>query len=124
MNITLTNIKYLLVGIAVFLLAAEPLTAQNAIKTHLPPHMRMSLTEYTDTIRIMMANMEWERARKYLDAANTKWGYTSIFQFLNGKYYYHMDQQDEARKFLLNAVKTDETNIEALNLLMKLEQEH
>ena len=92
-------------------------------KNKLPDHTRMSLSQYSDTIRTMMANKEWERARKYLDAANSKWGKTAIFYFLNGKYYYHQEQPDQARKYLLYAVQTDETNIEALQLLMKLEQE-
>ena len=95
----------------------------NDAKNRLPDHMRMTLTQYSGAIRQMMDNKEWEKARKYLDAADSKWGYTSEFQFLNGKYYYNNDQPDEARKYLLDAVKTDQTNIEALDLLMRLEQD-
>lgn len=119
--------KYILPFILAFcfLIAGTSAAQESKIKSRigLPDHMRMTLTQYSGMVRTMMDNKEWESAKKHLDAANTKWGYTSEFQFLYGKYYYNVSQPDEARKNLLYAVKTDQTNIEALELLMRLEQE-
>lgn len=115
--------KPLLLCLAICWAVITPTDAQKVIKDRLPGYMTMSLTQYTDTVRLFLKENNFGQARKYLDDADTKWGYTSAFHFLNGKYYYLLNQPDIARKFLLNAVKTDETNIEAIDLLMTLEQE-
>ncbi|MBQ7631457.1 MAG: hypothetical protein IJS82_01685 [Paludibacteraceae bacterium] len=89
----------------------------------LPDYMRMTLAEYADTVRWMQNNKEWEKSKKYLDLADPEWGYTTELRCLNGRYYYHAGNYDEARVHLLHALQEDDSNEEALELLVKIEQE-
>ena len=124
----------------VAVLAAMPLRAQKVLQPHLedvkeihhmfdnmqsrlPLYMTMSLKQYADTVRWMQNNKEWEKSKYYIDVADPEWGYTTEMLFLNGRFYHHAGQYDEARMYLLNALKEDESNVEALELLMKIEQE-
>ena len=93
------------------------------VQGKLPDYLTMTLTQYTDTIRWLMNNKEWEKAKRYLDAADPEWGYTTEMHYLNGRFYYHADKPDEARRHLLDALQEDNSNTDALELLAKIEQE-
>ena len=93
------------------------------VQKKVPEHLTMTLAQYADTVRWLMNNKEWERAKKFIDAAEPEWGYTTEMQYLSGRYYYHADKPDEARMHLLYALKEDDSNTEAQELLVKIEQE-
>ncbi|MBR1630903.1 MAG: hypothetical protein IJ680_03525 [Paludibacteraceae bacterium] len=88
----------------------------------IPIFISMSLQEYEDTIRSLMRRDRWTDAKKYLDAADLEWGYTSVFCYLNGRYWNHKGDNNIARRYLLRAMKDDNTNTEALELLLKIEE--
>ena len=140
-EMTRTGTKKKAAAIAVLCMLSSGLWAQNSIKSRLsdeknkmqdrieyvqgklPDYLTMTLTQYTDTIRWLMNNKEWEKAKRYLDAADPEWGYTTEMHYLNGRFYYHADKPDEARRHLLDALQEDNSNTDALELLAKIEQE-
>ncbi len=93
------------------------------VHAKLPKHLTMSLAQYADTIKWLMDNKEWERAKKFIDAADPEWGYTADMRYLNGRYYHHIGRPDEARMHLLYALEEDNSRTDALDLLVKIEQE-
>ena len=93
------------------------------ISERIPDYISMDIIEYEDTVRAMMRADEWEQAKFYLEAADLEWGYTAPFLFLNGRYYYHIGDIGEARRYWLMTVKEDKSYTEALEWLLRLETE-
>ena len=89
----------------------------------LPSYLNLNLIQYEDTIRQRMRDNRWEDAKEMLDAADLQWGKTTAFYFLNGRYYYEKDSVDLARRYWLSACREDPSEPEALEWLMKLEEQ-
>lgn len=79
--------------------------------------------QYEDEVRKNFRAGEWEAGKALLDEADPAYGTLSVFCELNGAYYYHYQQYDEARRHLLLALRDDEANTQALELLVRVERE-
>lgn len=88
-----------------------------------PEFLNYTLAQYGDTIRQRMRENRWDEAKQMLEVAEIKWGSTSSFMVLNGRYYYHLDSINEARRCWLQALKEDPSEIEALEYLVRLEEQ-
>lgn len=79
--------------------------------------------QYEADIRSAFRQDDWTGGKALLDEADPAYGTLSVFCELNGVYYYHFKQYDEARRYLLLAMRDDEANTQALELLVRVEQE-
>ncbi len=89
----------------------------------LPELVSMAPDEYEDTVRALFREQRWELGKYYLEASEREWGVVSMLYMLHGRYYMHAGDTKTARRYLLTAVNDDESNTEALELLVKLEEE-
>lgn len=79
--------------------------------------------QYEDDIRTAFRGGDWAGGKALLDEADPDYGTLSVFCELNGVYYYHFRQYDEARRYLLLALRDDDSNLQALELLVRIERE-
>lgn len=79
--------------------------------------------QYEDSVRAAFRSNRWDYARQLLDEAEPLYGTMSTMCCLNGRYYYHFTQYDEARRYLLMALRDDDSNVEAIELLVRVERE-
>lgn len=79
--------------------------------------------QYEYDVRTAYKNGDWEGGKAILDEADPAYGTLSVFCELKGAYYYHHLQYDEARRHLLLALRDDEANTQALELLVRIERE-
>ena len=84
--------------------------------------MSMSPDQYEDTIRALFRADRWHDAEPFLVAAEREWGGRSNICCLIGTYWYHEGDLEQARRYLLLALVDDESNTEALEILVKLEE--
>ena len=83
----------------------------------------MSPQEYSDTVRQLFRTDQWDEVLPVLMAAEREWGLTSDICYLYGRYWHHSGDVHQARRYLLSAVREDESNAEALEQLVRLEEE-
>lgn len=79
--------------------------------------------QYEADIRNAFRQGDWTGGKALLDEANPEYGTLSVFCELNGAYYYHFKQYDEARRHLLLALRDDNANTQALEMLVRVERE-
>lgn len=79
--------------------------------------------QYEADIRHAFHQGDWQGGKALLVEADPEYGTLSVFCELNGAYYYHYKQYDEARRYLLLALRDDESNTQALELLVRIERE-
>lgn len=79
--------------------------------------------QYERDIRSLFHAGDWDGGKALLNEADPAYGTLSVFCCLNGRYYYHMQDYDEARRYLILALRDDDANTEALELLVKIERE-
>lgn len=79
--------------------------------------------QYEYDIRSAFRQNKWEEGRALLDEAEPAYGTLSVFCELYGVYYYHFRSYDLARRYLLLALRDDEANTQALELLVRVERE-
>ena len=79
--------------------------------------------QYEYDIRTAFKAGNWDGGKALLDEADPAYGTLSVFCELNGAYYYHFQKYEEARRYLLLALRDDEANTQALELLVRLERE-
>lgn len=79
--------------------------------------------QYEADIRSAFRQGNWEGGKAILNDIDREYGSLSVFCELNGAYYYHYQQYDEARRYLLLALRDDESNTQALELLVRVERE-
>lgn len=84
--------------------------------------MSMSPKQYEDTIRALFREDRWHDAEPFLVSAEREWGGRSNICCLIGTYWYHEGNIGLARRYLLLAMVDDESNTEALEILVKLEE--
>ncbi len=84
--------------------------------------MSMSPDQYEDTIRTLFRAGQWSDAEPILSAAEREWGGRSNISCLIGTYWYHEGNLGLARRYLLLALEDDDSNSEALEILVKLEE--
>lgn len=106
----MASIKHVLINI--LLLSSMSLAAVS----HTP-------VQYEADIRSAFRQGDWESGKTILNDIDREYGTLSVFCELNGAYYYHYKQYDEARRYLLLALRDDESNTQALEMLVRVEQE-
>ena len=84
--------------------------------------MSLSPQQYEDTIRALFKQDRWHDAEPLLVSAEREWEGRSVICYLIGRYWYHEENVDLARRYLLLAMLDDESNTEALELLVRLEE--
>jgi len=84
--------------------------------------MSMSPDQYEDTIRKLFREDRWQEAEPLLVSAEREWGGKSNISCLIGRYWYHEGNADLARRYLLLALEDDSSNSEALEILVRLEE--
>ncbi len=84
--------------------------------------MSMSPRQYEDTIRALFRADRWHDAEPFLVAAEREWGGRSNICCLIGRYWYHEGNIPLARRYLLLALVDDNSNTEALEVLVRLEE--
>lgn len=78
---------------------------------------------YASNVRIMFKNGQWEEGKLLLDEGLRYYTDTNDLNELNGQYYYHKKDYDNARYYLIVAVRDNPENVTAKQLLVKVEEE-
>lgn len=112
-------------SIAAFSLAVSPaiLTVTPAMaetmdkpKVHLPEY-------YWGNVRSMFKKNQWEKGKALLDQGMKIYPDASSLNELMGQYYYHHKQYDKSRYYLIHAIKEDNENVFAKQILVNVEEE-
>ncbi len=78
---------------------------------------------YDEVVRSHFKRGEWTAGKKLLDEGINEYPYVSGLNELMGHYYYQFQQYDKARYYLINSLKDDNSNHQARELLVKVEEE-
>lgn len=78
---------------------------------------------YASNVRMMFKNGQWEEGKRLLDEGLRYYTETNDLNELNGQYYYHHKDYDNARYYLIVAVRDNPENVTAKQLLVKVEEE-
>lgn len=79
--------------------------------------------QYEEDIRQAFKQEDWAGGKAMLDEADPLYGTLSVFCELQGRYYYHFQQYDLSRRYLILALRDDAANTHALELLVRVERE-
>lgn len=106
--------------LAAFLFAATPLQVEAEVmdksKIHLPEY-------YWGNVRSMFRKNQWEKGKALLDQGMKLYPDASSLNELMGQYYYHHKQYDKSRYYLVHAIKEDNENVFAKQILVNVEEE-
>ena len=78
---------------------------------------------FASNVRMMFKNGQWEEGKRLLDEGLRYYTETNDLNELNGQYYYHHKDYDNARYYLIVAVRDNPENVTAKQLLVKVEEE-
>ena len=78
---------------------------------------------YDETVRNYFKRGQWAAGKKLLDEGMQEYPYVSGLNELMGQYYYQFKLYDKARYYLINSLKDDNSNHQARELLVKVEEE-
>lgn len=78
---------------------------------------------YEANVRQLFRQNKWAEGKKLLEEGWKDYGTLSVLNELMGKYYYHYKQYDKARFYLVRALRDDNTNTQARELLVNVEEE-
>lgn len=93
--------------------------AQSIVKTkdiHLPDY-------YDTTVRAAFKRGNWEGGKRLLDEGLKRYPDVSTLNELAGRYYYHKKSYDDARFYLVRALRDNNANVEAKQLIINVEEE-
>ena len=93
--------------------------AQSIVKTkdiHLPDY-------YDTTVRAAFKRGNWEGGKRLLDEGLKRYPDVSTLNELAGRYYYHKKAYDDARFYLVRALRDNNANVEAKQLIINVEEE-
>ena len=83
---------------------------------HLPDY-------YDTTVRAAFKRGNWEGGKRLLDEGLKHYPTVSVLNELAGRYYYHKQAYDDARYYLVKALRDDNSNVEAKQLIVNVEEE-
>lgn len=83
---------------------------------HLPDY-------YDTTVRSAFKRGNWEGGKRLLDEGLKHYPTVSVLNELAGRYYYHKQAYDDARYYLVKALRDDNSNVEAKQLIVNVEEE-
>ena len=78
---------------------------------------------YDETVRNYFKRGQWAAGKKLLDEGINEYPYVSGLNELMGQYYYQFKLYDKARYYLINSLKDDNSNHQARETLVKVEEE-
>ena len=78
---------------------------------------------YAVNVRAMFKQGQWEEGKRLLDEGLRYYTKTNELNELNGQYYYHHKDYDNARYYLIVACRDNPENVTAKQLLVKVEEE-
>ena len=81
----------------------------------------MTPEEYAEKVRDYFSEEQWEEGKRLLDEGLAKYDLASNLQYLMGKYWFHGQDYDKSRYYLLKAVDLNYDNVEAQQLLVDVE---
>ncbi|MBQ0103623.1 MAG: hypothetical protein KBS99_05575 [Prevotellaceae bacterium] len=105
-------IRHIAAVIAVFAFS----TCVFAIEEHFPHY-------YADTVKVCFQNGKWTIGKKFLNDGLTLYPDEPNLNWLMGKYFYHFKKYVDARHYLIRAIQNDYSNVEAKQLMIKIEDE-
>ena len=76
----------------------------------------------SSNVRMMFKNGQWEEGKRLLDEGLRYYTDTNDLNELNGRYYYHMKDYDNARYYLVVACRDNPENVTAKQLLVTVEE--
>ena len=77
---------------------------------------------YASNARALFKQERWEEGKKFVDEGLRYYSDTNDLNELNGRYYYHKKDYDNARYFLIVAVRDNPENVTAKYLLVQVEE--
>ncbi len=83
---------------------------------HLPDY-------YDSTVRAAFKRGNWEGGKRLLDEGLKLYPTVSVLNELAGRYYYNKQAYDDARYYLVKALRDDNTNVVAKQLIVNVEEE-
>ena len=81
----------------------------------------MTPEEYAEKVRDYFSEEQWEEGKQLLDEGLAKYDLASNLQYLMGRYWFHGQDYDKSRYYLLKAVDLNYDNVEAKQLLVDVE---
>lgn len=78
---------------------------------------------YEANTREHFKHNRWVEGKKLLDEGWKEYGDLSVMNELMGRYYYHFKKYDKARFYLVRALRDDNTNTQARETLVNVEEE-
>lgn len=78
---------------------------------------------YEQNARDHFRHNRWTEGKLMLDEGWKDYGDLSVMNELMGKYYYHFKEYDKARFYLVRALRDDETNTQAREIIVNVEEE-
>lgn len=109
--------RILYITIALTLLFMAPMGSYALFnKVHKPD-------ECAQIARDLFRDNKWAEGKKVLDEYWADYGSMSVMNELMGRYYYHYKKYDKARFYLVRAVRDDQSNNLARELLVNVEEE-
>ncbi len=78
---------------------------------------------YESNTREHFRHGRWKEGKQLLDEGWKNYGTMSVMNELMGRYYYHYKKYDKARFYLVRALRDDNTNTAARELLVNVEEE-
>lgn len=103
------------IALMLLLLPANKLTSA-------PPN-ESSMEYYEAKVIELFEKERWEEGKQLLDKAIRIYPEASPLNGLAGRYYYHLKQYDNARYFLIKAVRNNSENVRDKQILINLEEE-
>ncbi len=96
---------------------AQPAAADGLFgKTKTPDYYEANAREH-------FRHFRWAEGKKMLDEGWEMYGSLSVMNELMGRYYYHYKMYDKARFYLVRALRDDDTNTQAREILVNVEEE-
>lgn len=78
---------------------------------------------YDHNTRALFKSGKWHEGKRILNEGMQSYGFMSNLNELNGWYYYHFKKYDQARFYLIRALRYDNKNTHARELLVYVEEE-
>lgn len=78
---------------------------------------------YDATVRAAFKRGNWEGGKRLLDEGLKYYPSVSVLNELAGSYYYHKRAYDDARYYLVKALRDNNSNVEAKQLMVKVEED-
>ncbi len=77
---------------------------------------------YASNARMLFKSGKWEEGKHFVDEGLKYYPETNDLNELNGRYYYHKEDYDNARYFLIVCVRDNPENVTAKQLLVAVEE--